>query len=94
LPVKAACLQSQELNIPLKADNGEIQAIVQEVKRLEDLGYQYDAAEGSFELLIRNNRRFVEPFSLKTLRVLVEKNKDGHPPVRLLLKFQWAAWKK
>jgi 2-isopropylmalate synthase len=79
--------KAQEMNIPLDADNGEIQSIVQEVKRLEDLGYQYDAAEGSFELLMKKlTGRFVDPFSLKTLRVIIEKNEDGHPACQATIK--------
>jgi 2-isopropylmalate synthase len=78
--------KAQELNIP-DANNGEIQIIVQEVKRLEDLGYQYDAAEGSFELLMKKlTGRFVDPFSLKTLRVVIEKNEDGHPACQATVK--------
>ena len=45
---------------------------------MEDQGYQFDAAEGSLELLIKKSTgQFKEPFSLLSLRVINEKNKDG-----------------
>ncbi|RLB13267.1 MAG: citramalate synthase, partial [Deltaproteobacteria bacterium] len=43
-----------------------------------DQGYQFDAAEGSLDLLIKKFKgQFKEPFSLHSLRVINEKNKDG-----------------
>jgi 2-isopropylmalate synthase len=45
---------------------------------MEDHGYQFDAAEGSLELLIKKSTgQFKEPFSLLSFRVINEKNKDG-----------------
>ena len=45
---------------------------------MEDEGYQFEAAEGSLELLMRKTTgQFREPFSLLSLRVINEKNRDG-----------------
>jgi 2-isopropylmalate synthase len=51
---------------------------VGEIKKLEDQGYQFDAAEGSLELLIKKaSGQFEEPFTLESFRVTTEKNHSG-----------------
>ena len=45
---------------------------------MEDQGYQFDAAEGSLELLIKKvSGQFEEPFTLESFRVTIEKNRSG-----------------
>jgi len=52
--------------------------LVDEVKRLEHEGYQFEAADGSFDLLIRKETGDYEPlFRLESFRVIVEKHEDG-----------------
>ena len=70
--------KSREMDIKL-GDNGyDSQKIVEEIKRMEDQGYQFDAAEGSLELLIKKvTGQFEEPFSLESFRVTTEKNQSG-----------------
>ena len=64
-----------ELNIKLEDQGDNIPQIVQELKELEFDGYQYEAAEGSLELLIRRNGKDkTDHFSLKSFRILIEKN--------------------
>ncbi len=46
-------LKAQELDIELKKESPETRRILQEVQEKENEGYQYEAAEASFELLIR-----------------------------------------
>ena len=68
----------REMDITL-GDNGyDSRDIVHEIKKLEDKGYQFDAAEGSLELLIKKaSGQFEEPFILESFRVTVEKNQSG-----------------
>jgi 2-isopropylmalate synthase len=48
------------------------------VKRLEHRGFQFEAADGSFELLLRKEAGEYEPlFRLESWRVIVEKRADG-----------------
>jgi len=64
-----------ELNINLEDHVDNTHQIVQELKELEFDGYQYEAAEGSLELLIRKNGKDkTDHFSLKSFRILIEKN--------------------
>ncbi len=68
--------KADEMGLALGGNGYDSQKIVQEIKRLEDEGYQFEAAEGSLELLIRKTAgQFREPFSLLSLRVINEKNR-------------------
>lgn len=52
--------------------------VVERVKELEHEGFQFEAADGSFELLMRKEAGSYEPlFRLESWRVLVEKRADG-----------------
>jgi 2-isopropylmalate synthase len=67
----------------LQAPEGEAgdafaQRVVERVKELEHEGFQFEAADGSFELLMRKEAGSYEPlFRLESWRVLVEKRADG-----------------
>ena len=53
-------------------------ASVERVKELEHEGFQFEAADGSFELLMRKEAGDYEPlFKLESWRVIVEKRADG-----------------
>jgi len=79
--------KAQRMNIPMDLTQKEVRKIVNGIKKLEDYGYQYDAAEGSFELLAKKlTNRFDEPFTLKTLRVNMEKNEDSQPICQVTIK--------
>jgi 2-isopropylmalate synthase len=52
--------------------------VVERVKELEHRGYQFEAADGSFDLLIRKETGGYEPlFRLESWRAIVEKREDG-----------------
>src|SRR5438552_2503882 len=52
--------------------------VLERVKDLEHRGFQFEAADGSFELLMRKEAGSYEPlFRLESWRVLVEKRVDG-----------------
>jgi len=55
------------------------QAILQKIKHMEKLGFQYDGAEASFELLIhRSQPDYLPPFELVDFLVVIEKRR--RPP--------------
>ncbi|HYY28199.1 MAG TPA: citramalate synthase [Chthoniobacterales bacterium] len=54
--------KARELGFKLEKGSPEVAAILKEVKRLEHVGYEFEAAEASFELLIRRILGPVEPF--------------------------------
>jgi len=70
--------KSREMGIKLGGNGYDNRKIVAEIKKLEDQGYQFDAAEGSLELLIKKvSGRFEDPFILESFRVTTEKNLSG-----------------
>ena len=61
----------------LEISSDEAQAVVNRIKELEHAGYQFEAADGSFELLLREAQgRSVEFFDLESYRVFVEHRDD------------------
>jgi 2-isopropylmalate synthase len=61
-----------------EAGDAFAQRVVERVKELEHEGFQFEAADGSFELLMRKEAGSYEPlFRLESWRVLVEKRADG-----------------
>jgi len=70
--------KSRELGIKLGGNGYDSQKIVDRIKHMEDEGYQFDAAEGSLELLIKKvTGQFEPPFTLESFRVTIEKNRDA-----------------
>jgi len=68
----------KEMGIKVGGNGFDSERIVREIKSMEDQGYQFDAAEGSLELLIKKvTGQFEEPFQLESLRVTMEKNRSG-----------------
>ena len=64
--------------------------IVERVKDLEHRGYHLEAADGSFDLLIRRETGSYEPlFRLEAWRVIVEKREDGRVATEATIKI-WA----
>jgi 2-isopropylmalate synthase len=70
--------KARELDIKLGGNGFDSSRIVSEIKRLEEGGYQFDAAEGSLALLMKKvTGQFEEPFVLESFRVTTEKNRSG-----------------
>jgi 2-isopropylmalate synthase len=66
-----------ELDLPVEPDAEEMRRLVERVKFLESQGFQFEGAEGSFELLIRRTQPGYErPFSVLDFLVLVEKRTE------------------
>ncbi len=77
--------RARDAGIPL----GDEQAahLVERVKELEHRGYHFEAADGSFELLIRKETGEYEPlFILESWRTIVEKRADGRVETEATIK--------
>jgi 2-isopropylmalate synthase len=74
--------KAKEFNLQIDPDSPKVTKIVRELKDLENQGFQFEGAEASFELLMRKafglHRKF---FDLIGFRVIVEKRKEGEPPL-------------
>ena len=65
--------KAEELGIDLTGAEKEVKALTEKVKHLESLGFQYDNAEASFELLLRRAKpNYKPPFELVDFMVVVE----------------------
>ena len=70
--------KAKELGVELGANGYDSKKIVSEIKQLEQQGYQFDVAEGSFKILMEKFTDQFEPlFHLESFRVTIEKDKDG-----------------
>jgi 2-isopropylmalate synthase len=69
--------KARELGIELGANGYDSSKIVSEIKQLEQQGYQFDVAEGSFKILMEKFTDQFEPlFTLESFRITIEKDKD------------------
>jgi 2-isopropylmalate synthase len=69
--------KARELGVELNDGGLDSRRIVSEIKRLEQEGYQFDTADGSFRILLEKfTRQFHPLFELKSFRVSVEKDED------------------
>lgn len=74
--------KAAEMGIDLDAKSPVVQEVLENLKQLEYQGYQFEGAEGSFELLLRKGigtkKKF---FKLIGFRVIVEKRREDEPPL-------------
>ena len=62
----------------LELTPADAQAVVDRIKELEHEGYQFEAADGSFEILLREVQGWTQPFfTLESYRVFVEHRNGG-----------------
>lgn len=70
--------KSEELGFDFDKTSKEGSEIVNELKRLENEGYQFEAAEASFELLVKQKtNKAPDFFRLEGFRVIMERNSNG-----------------
>ncbi|MDP3980432.1 MAG: citramalate synthase [Chlamydiota bacterium] len=68
-------MKAIELGVNLDKDDPYAQKVVQELKTLENLGYEFEGAEGSFKLLMDKIMQKHKPFfDLEGFRIIVEKH--------------------
>ena len=72
-------LKSRELGLDLGGHPAALTAVTDRVKQLEARGWSFEAADASFELLVRAQLHpgLTAPFTLESYRVLVEHREEG-----------------
>jgi len=74
--------KARELHIRLDKNSPRLQQLLATLKDLENQGFQFEGAEGSFEVLVHKaegtHKRF---FDLLGFRVIVEKRKEQEEPI-------------
>jgi len=83
-------VQARARDAGIELDEAAAAHVVDRVKELEHRGYHYEAADGSFELLLRKETGEYEPlFLLESWRAIVEKRADGRVETEATIKI-WA----
>ncbi|MDT4944231.1 MAG: 2-isopropylmalate synthase [Pseudonocardiales bacterium] len=73
-------LKSRELGVDVTSRPDVVAKVVERVKEREAQGWSYEAADASFELLLRDeldDDATTEPFSVESYRVIVDRREDG-----------------
>jgi 2-isopropylmalate synthase len=69
--------KAQELGLVMDKHNLQTKEMIGRIKQLEHQGYQFEGAEASLELLLKQAcGQWEEAFELETFKILVEKRKD------------------
>jgi len=71
----------------IELDDAGARNAIERIKEREHAGYQYEAADASFELLLRHEAGSYEPlFKLESFRVVTEKRADGRVETEATIK--------
>jgi 2-isopropylmalate synthase len=71
----------------IELSDAEAVEVIERIKGLEHRGYHFEAADGSFELLLRKQTGQYEPlFRLESWRAIVEKRADGRVETEATIK--------
>jgi 2-isopropylmalate synthase len=71
-------VQARAREAGISLSDADAATMVERVKELEHRGYHFEAADGSFELLLRREAEDYEPlFTLESWRVIVERRADA-----------------
>ncbi|MEA2199242.1 MAG: 2-isopropylmalate synthase, partial [Solirubrobacteraceae bacterium] len=80
-------VQARAKDAGIEIDDVAARRVVERVKELEHHGYHFEAADGSFELLLRKETGEYEPlFRLESWRAIVEKRADGRVETEATIK--------
>jgi 2-isopropylmalate synthase len=80
-------VQSRAREAGLQLDDERASRLIDRVKELEHRGYHFEAADGSFELLLRKETGEYQPlFTLEHWRVIVEMGHRGHVETEATIK--------
>jgi len=85
----AATVEGKTRHLPVEIDKNVRRKVLLRVQELENEGYQFEAAEASFDLLVRRlTGRCRSFFHLEGYRVIVERNEDGFPVTEATVKLK------
>ncbi len=83
-------LKGRELGYDLSEDRALVSSVTRRVKELEAAGYTFEAADASFELLLREEVEGARPefFEVESWRVITESRPDGDAPSEATVKLR------
>ncbi len=69
--------KARELGVTLGGNGFDSRIIVNRIKEMEEQGYQFDVADGTFKIMVEKfTEQFKPLFDLESFRVSIEKDKD------------------
>ena len=69
--------KARELGVELGGNGFDSRVIVSRIKEMEEQGYQFDVADGTFKIMVEKFTEQFQPlFELESFRVSIEKDKD------------------
>ncbi|TBL81333.1 citramalate synthase [Paenibacillus thalictri] len=70
--------KAQEMGLEFSNDNSQSKQLIEKIKQMEHEGYQFEGADASLELLIRDAYgKIEEMFTVESFKLLVEKSADN-----------------
>ena len=82
-------LKAKEFDLDLDKKSPKTQKLLKLLQDLEHRGYQFEAADASFEILIKRElRQYKKFFALESFRVVVEKKPDGRFTSEAIIKIK------
>lgn len=71
-------MKAEDMHLDLKKDSPETKKVLKMLQDLEHDGYQFEAADASFEILIKRAlKKYKDFFDLEGFRVIIEKRENG-----------------
>ena len=84
-------MKAHELGMDLHKDTPEVREILQQLKQLEHAGYEYEAADASFHILVQKLLKKHQPFfKLLAYRVIMDRTGTGTGVVEASVKLEVA----
>lgn len=82
-------LKAKQLELGLEKETPHTKKILKLLQKMEHEGYQFEAAEGSFELLMKKAmKKYKKFFDLEGFRVIIEKSKAGKLSSEAIMKLK------
>jgi 2-isopropylmalate synthase len=81
--------KAEELGLDISSNKEEVLQIVEQLKSLEHLGYQFEGADGSFEVLVKKTTgKYEDFFDLLSAKTIVDKKENGNMYSEAILKIR------
>lgn len=82
-------MRAKDLDLDLKKDSKETKGVLKILQKKEHEGYQFEAADASFELLVKRAlKKYKKFFDLEGFRVIVEKRRKGKISSEAMIKLK------
>ncbi|MDD5566527.1 MAG: alpha-isopropylmalate synthase regulatory domain-containing protein, partial [Candidatus Omnitrophica bacterium] len=82
-------IRAKDIDLDLKKDTPQTKKLLDLLQKLENEGYHFEAAEASFELLLKRSlKKYKRFFDLEGFRVVIEKRSDKNITSEAIIKLK------